>query len=104
MKKEDLSAIFETHPNSDRIINFSGSQSAVKLKLGVNGINFNKCANNYRTLRLNLTGNSQLCASGKGGDGTCNGDSGDSIDSGIGCRSAYIRDACIRRQLFALSC
>lgn len=58
---------------------FSASRSAVKLKLELNGFNFNQCAGIYRPFGINLTNGTQLCAGGEEGKDSCSGDSGDLI-------------------------
>lgn len=65
------------------IFQFSASRSDVKLKLDVNGFNFDQCSNIYEKSSIKLS-NKQLCAGGEEGKGTCNGDSGDLIDFWIG--------------------
>lgn len=52
------------------------SKSDVKLKVEVDGFNFDKCKNLYRVTKIDLI-QSQLCAGGKEGEDSCSGDSGD---------------------------
>lgn len=59
----------------------SASRSDVKQKLDVFGFNLNECKNIYRTTGTTLSDDKQLCAGGEEGKDSCNGDSGDSIDS-----------------------
>lgn len=58
------------------IISFAASQSPVKLKLQVNGFNFERCSNVYQTKSTIALSHKQMCAGGEEGKGTCNGDSG----------------------------
>lgn len=61
----------------DCVFCFPAARSAVKLKVGLNGFNFNQCADIYRATGINLTNGIQLCAGGEESADTCNGDSGD---------------------------
>ncbi|XP_031632048.1 serine protease easter-like isoform X2 [Contarinia nasturtii] len=52
-----------------------GSKSDVKLKVEVDGFNWNRCNKLYRITGISLI-QSQLCAGGKAGEDSCQGDSG----------------------------
>lgn len=56
----------------------NASQSNVKLKVRINGVNLNACQQVYNRQGLTL-GQSQLCAGGEKGFDSCRGDSGGPI-------------------------
>lgn len=55
---------------------FAASRSDVKLKLEIDGFNFNRCNNVYRTAAQITLNPKQICAGGESGKDSCNGDSG----------------------------
>lgn len=54
---------------------FLASKSEIKLKVEVDGFNFDRCSELYRVTGLKLIP-TQLCAGGKEGEDSCSGDSG----------------------------
>lgn len=54
---------------------FTGAKSDVKLKVEVDGFNWNRCTKLYRVTGISLI-ESQLCAGGQAGEDSCQGDSG----------------------------
>lgn len=61
---------------NSRYINFVGSTSDVKLKVEVDGFNWDRCNELYKQSTGIRLIQSQLCAGGKDGEDSCQGDSG----------------------------